>query len=48
MIAGANLRRPIAESLQLALNLKTMAASYALQFPSQFYPSMPEIRHATA
>jgi hypothetical protein len=48
MIVGANLCWPIAESLQLALNLKTTAAGSALHFPSQFYPSMPEIQHATA
>jgi hypothetical protein len=48
LIGGANLRRLIAESLQPALNLKTMAANSAFQLLSQFYPSMPEARHATA
>jgi hypothetical protein len=46
LIGGPYLRRPIAESLQRYLNLKTMADSSSFQFPAQFYPSMPEIRHA--
>jgi hypothetical protein len=46
LIGGADLRRPIAESLQRFLNLKTMAAGSSFQFPAQFYPSMPEIRPA--
>jgi len=46
LIAGANLRRSIAEFLQPALNLRTTADSSAFQLPSQFYPSTPEIRSA--
>jgi hypothetical protein len=44
LIGGADLRRPIAESLQRYLNLKTMAASSSFQFPARFYPSITEIR----
>jgi len=46
LIASANPRRPIVESLQPAPNLKTMAASSAFQLPSQFHHSTPEIRFA--